>query len=36
VICIDTGCGKVGRLTAMMVEEGRFRLESVAESERLA
>ena len=34
VICIDTGCGKGGRLTAMIVEEGRFRLESVAESER--
>ena len=33
-ICIDTGCGKGGRLTAMIVEEGRFRLESVAENER--
>ncbi len=34
VICIDTGCGKGGRLTAMIAEEGRFRLESVAENER--
>lgn len=32
VICIDTGCGKGGRLTGMMIEEDRFRLESVAES----
>ena len=32
VICIDTGCGKGGRLTAMIVEEGRFRLESVSET----
>lgn len=29
VICIDTGCGKSGRLTAMIVEDERFRLESV-------
>ena len=27
VICIDTGCGKGGGLTAMIVEAGRFRLE---------
>lgn len=33
VICIDTGCGKGGRLTAMIAEEGRFRLESVSENE---
>ncbi len=31
VICIDTGCGKGGRLTGMTVENGRFRLDSVAE-----
>ena len=31
VICIDTGCGKGGRLTAMAIEDGRFCLESVAE-----
>ncbi len=29
VICIDTGCGKGGRLTAMIVEGERYRLESV-------
>lgn len=29
VICIDTGCGKGGRLTAMVIEGDRFRLESV-------
>ncbi len=29
VICIDTGCGKGGRLTAMIVDGGRYRLESV-------
>ena len=29
VICIDTGCGKGGKLTAMTVENGRFILESV-------
>ncbi len=34
VICIDTGCGKGGRLTAMIAEPGRFSLESVAETER--
>lgn len=33
IICIDTGCGKGGRLTAMIIEGGRFRLESAAESE---
>ncbi len=33
IICIDTGCGKGGRLTAMLVEDGQFRLESVFESE---
>jgi len=31
VICIDTGCGKGGRLTAMAIEDARFCLESVAE-----
>ncbi len=31
VICIDTGCGKGGRLTAMVVEAGSYRLESVPE-----
>ncbi|MBR3742271.1 MAG: serine/threonine protein phosphatase [Clostridia bacterium] len=30
VICIDTGCGKGGKLTAMTVENGRFILESVS------
>ena len=29
VICIDTGCGKGGRLTGMAVEDGKYRLESV-------
>ncbi len=32
VICIDTGCGKGGRLTAMTVEENRYRLDSVMEN----
>ena len=31
ILCIDTGCGKGGRLTGMIVEDDRFRLESVAE-----
>ncbi len=31
VICIDTGCGKGGRLTAMVIEGDRYTLESVAE-----
>ena len=31
VICIDTGCGKGGMLTAMIVEDGAYRLESVPE-----
>lgn len=26
IICIDTGCGKGGRLTGMVVEEDRYRL----------
>ncbi len=34
VICIDTGCGKGGRLTAMVIEDGRYRLESVYEKEK--
>ena len=29
IICIDTGCGKGGRLTGMVIEDDRFRLESV-------
>ncbi len=29
VICIDTGCGKGGRLTVMITENGRYRLEWV-------
>ena len=29
VICIDTGCGKGGRLTAMIIENDQYRLESV-------
>lgn len=29
VLCIDTGCGKGGRLTAMIVEGGCFRLAAV-------
>ena len=32
VICIDTGCGKGGRLTGMIVEDGRYILEGVAEA----
>ena len=28
VICIDTGCGKGGRLTAMIIDEDQYRLES--------
>ena len=31
VICIDTGCGKGGRLTGMVIEDGRFILHSVGE-----
>lgn len=29
IICIDTGCGKGGTLTAMMVENGKYRLNFV-------
>ena len=32
VICIDTGCGKGGRLTAMVIENGCYQLFSVPES----
>ena len=32
VICIDTGCGKGGRLTAMITEGSMFRLTSVPEA----
>ena len=31
VLCIDTGCGKGGRLTAMIIEGETYRLASVAE-----
>ena len=31
VICIDTGCGKGGRLTAMLIEDKHFMLTSIAE-----
>ena len=31
ILCIDTGCGKGGRLTAMVAEDGSYRLESVPE-----
>lgn len=31
VICIDTGCGKGGRLTAMIINGSRFMLKSVPE-----
>ena len=31
ILCIDTGCGKGGRLTAMIVEDRRFMLQSIAE-----
>lgn len=31
VICIDTGCGKGGKLTGMVIENGRYTLHSVQE-----
>ena len=31
VICIDTGCGKGGRLTAMIIKDREYHLESVPE-----
>ena len=31
VICIDTGCGKGGRLTGMVIEEGKYILNSAGE-----
>jgi serine/threonine protein phosphatase 1 len=31
VICIDTGCGKGGRLTAMIIKDKEYHLESVPE-----
>ena len=31
VICIDTGCGKGGRLTGMVIENGKFILHSAGE-----
>ena len=30
VICIDTGCGKGGCLTAMVIEDGKYKLEGAA------
>ncbi|MBR3019139.1 MAG: serine/threonine protein phosphatase [Clostridia bacterium] len=33
VICIDSGCGKGGRLTAMVIENGLYQLFSVPERE---
>ena len=32
ILCIDTGCGKGGRLTGMVIDGSQFCLESVAES----
>ena len=32
ILCIDTGCGKGGRLTAMTVKDGKYLLESVPEN----
>ena len=32
ILCIDTGCGKGGRLTAMTAENGQFMLESFPET----
>ena len=32
LICIDTGCGKGGRLTAMIVENGQYQLKCVNEA----
>ena len=32
VICIDTGCGKGGKLTGMVIENGRYILHSVQEA----
>lgn len=32
VLCVDTGCGKGGRLTAMVIEGDRYTLESVAQA----
>jgi serine/threonine protein phosphatase 1 len=31
VICIDTGCGKGGRLTGMVIEDGKYILQSAGE-----
>ena len=31
VICIDTGCGKGGKLTAMIIEGNEFTLQSIPE-----
>ncbi len=31
IICIDTGCGKGGALTGMIVQDGRYRMENVNE-----
>ena len=32
VICIDTGCGKNGKLTAMVIDDGKYTLYSVSEA----
>lgn len=32
ILCIDTGCGKGGSLTGMIVDGGQFRLEKVFET----
>ena len=32
VLCVDTGCGKGGRLTAMVIEGDEYTLESVAQA----
>ena len=32
IICIDTGCGKGGKLTAMVVEDNSFRLVEAPEA----
>lgn len=31
ILCIDTGCGKGGKLTGMVIEDGRFRLDCAAQ-----
>ena len=36
ILCIDTGCGKGGRLTAMTIENGRFMLQSTPEKKAVS